>query len=151
MDSVVLRSRRDPAFWVPLLMSVVALAALTLGAHAYLSDWIQGLRELASSDPEAAQTEAVRVLRLGTWSFCALMAGFCAYLIRYFQLGRREGRLPPSGWWSLGALRAIVGSRAHRMSRLGLVISAVLLVATIGLGVAVERLIRLIQAGALSV
>ena len=78
------------------------------------------------------------------------MVVLCAYLFRYFQLGCREGRLPPSGWWSFGALRAIVGGKAHRMSRFGLVLTVIVLAAAICFGLAVERLIHLIEAGMLT-
>lgn len=150
MDSIQLRSRRDPAFWLPLLVSVVVLSPLVFGAYVWVSNWTESVRALASSDPGAAQGEALRILRLCTWSLGAVMAGFCAYLFRYFQLGRREGRLPPSGWWSLGALRAIVGRKARRVGLFGLVLTGMLLAATIGLALAVEHLIRLIKGGMLA-
>jgi hypothetical protein len=150
MDYVKLRSRRDPAFWLPLLLSVVVLAPLVYGTYAWLTSWLEHLEALASSNPEAAQDEAIRILRFCAWSLCAVIVGFCAYLFRYFQLGRREGRLPPSGWWSLGAFRAIVGRKARRMSKFGLVLSGVLLASAIGLALAVEHLIRLIEGGLLA-
>lgn len=147
MDYVKLRSRRDPAFWLPLVLSVVVLAPLVFGAYGLLTSLLDNLEALASSDPEAARVEAIRILRLSAWSLCAIMVLFCAYLYRYFQLGRREGRLPPSGWWSLGAFRAMVGRRARRMCQFGLVLSGVLLAAAIGLVLAVEHLIGLIEGG----
>ncbi|NIS07159.1 MAG: hypothetical protein GWN21_18285 [Gammaproteobacteria bacterium] len=147
MDSIELRSRRDPAFWIPLLLSILLLLGFMLAGEAYLSQWLEHLQELASSDPEAAESEVVRILRPATWLFCLAMFGFCAYLMRYFQLGLREGRIPPSGWWSFGALRAIAGPKARRMSRVGLVVSALLLIATLGLVFAVEHMIRVIEAG----
>jgi hypothetical protein len=144
---IQLRSRRDPAVWAPLLLSVVLLVPLVLGTQLWLSDWMERIRALASSDPAAAQAEALRALRLASWSFCAALAGLSAYLFRYFQLGRREGRLPPSGWWSFGAWRAAVGPTARRMSRIGLALSVVLFAAGIGFALAVEHLMRLIRDG----
>ncbi|MDT8320607.1 MAG: hypothetical protein RQ826_08785 [Xanthomonadales bacterium] len=123
------------------------LVPLVFGVYIFLPGWIKELGILASSDPEAARDEAIRRLRLSAWSFCIVMFVFCVYFFRYCQLGRREGRLPPSGWWSLGALRAIVGPKARRMSEVGLVLSAVLLAASIGFGFAVEHLVRLIERG----
>jgi hypothetical protein len=149
MKSVKLRSRRDPAFWLPIALCVAVLVPLIVGAHFWMTNWLKDLQVLAASDPEAARDEAIRFLRISTWSLCAVMLCFCAYFIRYCQLGRREGRLPPSGWWSLGAFRVIVGRRARRLSEFGFMISAVLIAASIGLGFAVEYLIRLIEGGML--
>jgi hypothetical protein len=112
--------------------------------HAWASGWLDSLRATASSDPEIARVEALRVLRLLEWVFCGVSSVFSAFLFRYFQLGLREERLPPSGWWSIGAYRLAVGSTARRMSKFGLVLSVVLLTAAIGFVLAVEYLIRVI-------
>jgi hypothetical protein len=142
---VPLRSRRDPAFWVPLLATLLLLVPLVLVARCWSSDWIGHLRELA-----AAKAQAVRALRLAAWFLCLLTAGFSAYLFRYFQLGGREGRLPPSGWWSFGAFRILVGPKARRASQLGMMVSLMLFTAAVGFALVVEHLIRLIEAGRLS-
>ena len=150
MTWIKLRSRRDPAFWAPLLLAVLVLVPLAAWSHLWFSDWIDALRETASFDRETARAEALRTLRLLEWVFCAVSSVFSAFLFRYFQLGLREGRLPPSGWWSFGALRVAVGPTALRMSKFGLVISVVLLTATIGFVLAVECLLRVLLAGKLA-
>jgi len=150
MPWVQLRSRRDPSFWVPLLACAVLLVVLAFLANARMSEWARHLRELSAADPAAAKAQAVHVLRIATGSLCLVTIGFCAYLFRYFQLGHREGRLPPSGWWSFGALRAAVGPEARSLSRVGRMLPWLLLAATLGLALAVELLIRLLEAGTLS-
>jgi hypothetical protein len=147
---IQLRSRRDPAFWAPLLLAVLVLVPLAFWSRLWVSDWLDGLREIASFDREAARDEALRTLRLLEWAFCAVSSVFSAFLFRYFQLGLRESRLPPSGWWSLGAYRVAVGPTALRMSKFGLVLSLVLLTGTIGFVLAVEYLLRVILAGKLT-
>jgi hypothetical protein len=112
--------------------------------HVWMSGWLDSLRAIASSDPEAARAEALRALRLLEWASFAVLSLLSAFLFRYFQLGLREGRLPPSGWWSLGAYRLAVGRTARRMSKFGLVLSAVLLTAAIGFVLAIEHLLQVI-------
>lgn len=147
---VRLRSRREPGVWVPLLAIALLLVPLAVVVQTWLSEWLAHLRELAISDASAAEAEAIRVLRLVAWSLCALTAGFSAYLFRYFQLGGREDRLPPSGWWSFGAVRALVGPQVRRVSQFGLVLSLVLLAAAVGLALSVEHLVCLVEAGRLA-
>lgn len=126
------------------------LVPLASWAHLWVSGCLDSLRETASSDPEVARSEALRVLRLLELAFGAMSSVFGAFLFRYFQLGLREGRLPPSGWWSLGAYRVAVGPTALRMSRFGLALSVFLLSATIGFVLAVEYLRRAILAANLA-
>lgn len=147
---IQLRPRSDPAFWVPLLLSVLLLVPLGFGAHVWLSHWQDHIRRLASVDPVAAQTQALRALRLGSWSLSLLLAAFSAYLFRFFQLGLQRAQLPPPGWWSFGAFRVAVGPTARRMSRLGLLMTAVLLASSVGLLFAVEHLVRILSDGKLA-
>ncbi|UCE85658.1 MAG: hypothetical protein JSU66_15210 [Deltaproteobacteria bacterium] len=90
---------------------------------------------------------AARALRLSGWAFCAVSAAFSSYLFRYFQLGLRDGRLPPSGWWSLGAYRVAVGPTARRISRFGLVLAGFLFAASVGFALAIENLVRVLLEG----
>lgn len=149
MTWVQIRSRRDPAFWVPVLASFLVGFLVALAAYASWSEWHDHLRELVTADPEAAAAEAVHMLRCVSWSLCIVLAGFSVFLLRYFQLGHRESRLPPSGWWSLGAYRVAVGPSARWMSRIGLVLSVLLFGAAIGLPLAVEHLLRVLHDGGL--
>lgn len=148
MPWIQLRSRRDPAVWLPPVLVVVVLVPLAFLIYARMSDWSARVTELADTDPEAAWDQTVQGLRLGSWVMIAVIVGFGAYLFRYFQLGRREARLPPSGrWWSFGAYRALVGPDAQRRSQFGIVIASLLLAVAIGLLVLVELLIRMLDAG----
>lgn len=142
MSWVQLRSRRDPAFWAPLLLAVLVLLPMAVWVNVWLSGWLSHLRAIASSDPEAARAEALHAIRTLGWTLCAVSSVFSAYLLRYFQLGLREGRLPPPGWWDLGAHRVAVGPTALRLCRLGLSLSVFLLTAAIGFALAVEYLLR---------
>jgi hypothetical protein len=147
MNSVKLRSPRDPKFWLPLLVSLALILPLGYFAHLWVTKLVERLDLLAQADPRAALEEAVYWLRRATWIFCALLAVFCIYFLRFCQLGRREGRLPPSGWWSYGALHALVGEKARRVALCGQWIAGFLLAAAPGLALAVEYLARLILAG----
>ena len=142
-----LRSPRDPEFWLPILASLAVLVPLALYGYSWVTELAARLERLALTHPEAALAEAVYWLRGATWVFCALLVLFGLLLFRSCQLGLREGRLPPSGWWSYGALQAITGDRARRMARVGQWLAGLLLVVSPGLAVAVEYLVRLLLAG----
>ena len=148
MSWVQIRARSDPAFWVPLVFCGLFAVILFFAVDAWFSQYLDHLRALASVGSQTATRETVRTVRIATWAFCALMVGFSALMARYFQLGQRQSRLPPAGWWSVGSFRILTGAKVRRMSRLGLLLSAVLLVATVGLALTVERLIRLVGAAA---
>jgi len=150
MSSVRLRSPRDPGFWLPLLLSLLVIAPAAIGGYVWVAGFIERLQQDAATDPAAAIDEAIRVMRRAIWLLCVIMTAFCAYLFRYCQLARREGRLPPSGRWSYGALHAVVGARAERMGLLGQWLAGLLLAATIGLLFAVEYFSLLIDSGGLS-
>ena len=147
MSRVKLRSPRDPQFWLPLGLSLIVVVALGLYGHARVSDWVEHLEMIAAGDPRAALDEAIYWLRRAALFLCALLALICAFLFRSCQLARREGRLPPSGWWSYGALWATTGDRARRQARIGQWLAGVLLAAAVCLGLAVEYTARLLLAG----
>lgn len=149
MNRIRLRSARDPGFWVPLLLSVLLFVPLAIGAHLWVSGFLERLQQDAAADPAAAIDAAVSTIRRSVWLLCTLLAVFCAYLFRYSQLARREGRLPPAGWWSYGALHAIIGARARRMGRFGQWLAGLLLAASVGLAFAVEHLVTLLEGGGL--
>lgn len=120
MTWIQLRSRRDPGVWLPFLLVTLAMAALAVWGHVWLSGWLEGFEATAESDPERAIAEAVRFIRLCEVALLASSLLFCGFLARFFQLALRQARLPPSGWWSLAARRVLGGPEARRMARLGL-------------------------------
>ena len=150
MKRIRLRSPRDPQFWLPLLASFAVILVLGYFAQSWVAQLVERLEQLAQADPRAALEEAVYWLRRATWAFCALLAAFGFYFFRFCQLGRREARLPPSGWWSYGALHATVGEQARRTARFGQWISVVLLIASPALALAVEYFAGLVLAGELA-
>jgi hypothetical protein len=150
MGWVQFRSRRDPAFWLPLALIALILVPLGVATNVWVEAWVAELRELARSDPDAALAQALYILRLSSWCFSSFLVVVCAFLFRYFQLGKQEGRLSPSGWWSLGSFRYAVGATARRMTRYGPFATAILLAAALGLVVAVEYVALLLGSGGLA-
>jgi hypothetical protein len=144
---IQLRSRRDPAVWLPILIVTLVMVALAAWAQSWMSGWMGAVEATADSDPERAIVEATRLIRLCEAALLASSVAFAVFLARFFQLGLREARLPPSGWWSLGAWQAVVGDQAQRMSRLGLGLTLLLLIATAAMVLAIEVLLRAILAG----
>jgi len=139
---IQLRSRRDPAVWGPLLLTLLAMAAIVLWVQTELDGRLEALEATADSDPEGATSQAVRLVRWCEVALCTSTLLFTAFLARFFQLAGREGRLPPSGWWSLGAWRVLVGPEARRLSRLGLSLTLLLPALTAATIFVTETLLR---------
>ena len=142
MEWQTLRSWRDPGFWLPLACALSGVVALALLGDAWVRHYLEGLQSLRASDPQAAAAAAEHGLQLVGQAACGFSLVTAGLLARYFQLGLRERRLPPSGWWSLGARRAAVGPGARLLSLFGLGLSAMLATAGIGCLFAVRHLIN---------
>lgn len=145
MPWVTIRSRRAPAFWAPIVVVLLAVLPLGVWAQSWVTAYIRHLEALRTSDPIAARVAAEQALRLFGWGTCGFVLVIAVVFARYFWLGLRQERLPPAGWWSLGAYRAATGATAERLARAGLVVA--FLLALFGVG-SVFLVIRLI--GALS-
>lgn len=147
MDWIELRSRRDPAVWLPPLLVTVVLGVFAVWAFGELDTWRDGLRESAARDPDLAAARAVDAIRACEVALLAVSLAFGAFLRRFFALGLREARLPPSGWWSFGAWRARVGPAAQRVCRQGLWLAWLLPGSAVLLIVVLELLLRSLAAG----
>ena len=141
MTWIRLRSRRDPAVWLPVCLVLLVLIPLAAWIQVWMSAWVEALNDTASSEPERAVAEAVQMIRLCEVALCVSSVLFAVFLFRFFQLGLRESRLPPSGWWSYGAWRAMVGPKASRMSRFGIAFTLLLPVSAAATVVVIEYLL----------
>jgi len=120
MTWIEIRSPRERAVWLPIVVVVGALAVSTVWGFGEFSAWRRAIEDTAARDRDLGVAHAVAIIRACEISLCAVSLVFAAFLRRFFQLGLREERLPPSGWWSLGAWRAQVGESARRACRRGL-------------------------------
>ena len=145
MEWQTIRSWRDRGFWLPLVCALVLILSLALGGDLWVRRYIQELQFLRAADPEAAAVAAERGLRLLGQAVAGFSLACSALFARYFQLGLREQRLPPSGWWSLGTRRAAVGPRVRTLSFFGLGLSALLAAAGVGCLVAVRHLLEVLS------
>jgi len=145
MEWQTIRSWREPGFWLPMACAVLLVSAIALGGNFWAQHSIEALRQMATTDPAAATAAAQRGLRLLGWVVCGFSLACAMLLGRYFQLGLRELRLPPSGWWSLGAHRVAVGPGAGTLSRFGLGLSALLAAAGVGCLFAVSHLLEILS------
>lgn len=141
MEWQTIRSWRAPSFWLPMLGAVLLVLGLGLAAQFWTHSYLEELRSLRAADPPAAAAAAERGLRLLGQIVCGFSLLLGGLLFRCFQLGLREQRLPPSGWWSLGARRVAVGPGACWLCRLGLALSLLLPAAGVGCLLAVRHLI----------
>ena len=134
---VPIRSRLDPAFWAPLLMTVLITTSMFLFAHNHITDLVETINSSTLPVSEFMD-QIVLYLRILVWSFGIILVIFSALNAKYFKTGLLEGRLPPSGWWSLGAWRVAVGPGVKRMAKFGYAISLLLLITGIGSVTALE-------------
>jgi hypothetical protein len=108
----------------------------------WVAEHIAALEALAKSEPFMARVVAEDGLR----RLSRFLAGFCVFssalLARYFQLGLRQGRVPPHGWWSLGSHRAATGTTARRLGRVGLCLAALLSLLGVAAMLLMEHLIE---------
>ena len=124
---VRIRSRRDPAFWAPLLLTVLIITPLFMWAHGYKTEFLDTINTNTLSDPKI-YNQLILHIRLIVWPFSIILMALSALNYRCFKAGTREGRLPPSGWWSLGAWRAIVGPRVNKIALFGYAVSLLLFI-----------------------
>jgi hypothetical protein len=141
MELQTIRSWRDPGFWIPVACAVLVIAALAALCDLETRHYLAGLQAQAAANPQEAASAAEHgLLWIGRFvSGFALAAS--TLLARCFQLALREQRLPPSGWWSLGALRAVVGPDARTLSAFGLFVSTLLAGAGVGCLLVIQHLI----------
>lgn len=147
MEWIRIRSRRDPAFWAPLLAVCLLAGVAAIGLQHWTTGWTRHLESLRQSDPRAAAEAARPLLRMLAWAVCGVSLATAGLLARFFQLAVREERLPPSGWWSVGAYRAMVGAGARRASRFGLLLCALVAAGGVGFLVQMSRLLAAVQPG----
>ncbi len=95
-------------------------------ARSWVTEYISHLEAIGESDAGAARVAAEQALQLFGWFTCGFLLVIAIALARYFWLGLRHERLPPPGWWSLGAYRAATGTTAERIARAGLVLAFLL-------------------------
>ena len=146
-DWLTIRSRRDPAYWLPILLVIGILVPLALLLFHWMDDAQIELERLLESDPQQARERIMHFLRYAIYSAITLLLLFCVLMWRFFQLARRQQRLPPEGWWSLGAYRARVGESARRLALVGMWLAAILAGLGVGLVLLIEQLVIVMFSG----
>jgi hypothetical protein len=142
IEWVAIRSRRDPAYWLPIAAVFLAGLMLAFWSERLTTRYLEELEALRSLDPAAAAAAAEDALRRGAMLVCGVVFVFAGLFARLFARGLREARVPPSGWWSLGVHRVAVGESARWICRAGLALSLALAVGGVGIWLAVEKLLR---------
>jgi hypothetical protein len=146
IEWVVLRSRRDPAYWAPLAAALLVVLAIGFAADRFTTRYVEELDALSALDPAAAEAAAADALRRVGALVCGAALAIAVLFARLFWLGLREARVPPSGIWSLGAHRVAVGESARRIARVGLGLAAGIAVCGIGAWLAMHRLLHVLSA-----
>ena len=132
MQWQTIRSWRDPGFVIPVACAALAISGIAALCNAWTHHYLAALDAQAAADPRAAAADAEHaLLSIGT-AVCGFSFAASLILARGFALALREQRLPPSGWWSLGALRVAVGPDTQLWCRIGLALAALLAIAGAG-------------------
>jgi hypothetical protein len=144
METQTIRSWRDPGFWLPVSCAVLLIAALAGLCDLWTRNYLAALQAQAAADPVGAAAAAERGLLWIGEAICGFSLCVSIVLARCFQLALREERLPPSGWWSLGALRAVVGPSVRPLGVFGLFLSTLIAGAGVGCLLVIQHLIDVI-------
>ena len=127
-----IRSKKDPAFWAPLLLTVLIATSLFVWAYDHTENLLVSVDLQGLSEAEILK-KLILEARIIVWSFGALLIVTSVIMFRCFNLGVRESRFPPSGLWSLGSWRAIVGPRVKQLAFVGYALSLLLFIMGFGL------------------
>jgi len=118
-----------PRSWAIAGATLALAVLLGLALQHVLRTRLDEIQALAGHDVIRARAELAGILRVVA---VAVFGSTGALGIAMFASGRRalqEGRFPPSGVWSWGAVRIVTGPRARTMARvaMGLALALVLL------------------------
>ena len=132
VDWIPIRSRKHPAFWAPLLLTVLIATFLFVWAYDHTDNLLVSVNSKGLSDDEIIKVLILEI-RTIVWTFGALLIVISVILYKCFSLGVTESRFPPSGLWSLGSWRAIVGPRVKKLALVGYALSLSLFLMGFGL------------------
>ncbi len=122
----ILRDRRDPEFWFPLILVLLVVIPVGWAGISWTESYLAELQRHAQENPKYGVEEGTALLRLVVRTFAAGVLCFAIYLFLLCRQAREEAQLPPSGWWSLGAWRARVGESARTRAQWGMRLSVFL-------------------------
>ena len=116
------------------LAVIAGAVALGLALQQVLGARLAEINALAQSDVIRARAELATILRVAAVGVFGLTGGLG---VAMFLSGRRalaEGRFPPSGAWSFGAMRQATGPQALKLARLSIALAALLVVCSLAGG-----------------
>src|SRR5262245_60638827 len=103
---------------IGLRLAVIAGAvALGLALQQVLGARLAEINALAQSDVIRARAELAGILRGVAVGLFGLTGGLGVAMLAAGRRALAEGRFPPTGAWSIGALRQTTGPRALRLAR----------------------------------
>jgi hypothetical protein len=130
---------------VPVVSGVALVLLCSVVAYAWVTSQIEAIEKLSESDPQAAIAQAAAILRGSTGGFAVALGALGLLLVRYFTLAQSQGKLPPEGWWSVGAFQRLEGLAARRIGAVGRVVSWLLVALAPLLVLAVDHLLVVLQ------
>ena len=115
-----LHSLREPRIWVYFGLSAGLALVAGIGLEFAVRELLRELSDLdAGSSDAVALRSAAWLTGLATF-FCVLCACLGASLFQAFRLAVSQQRMPPTGVWSLGAVRIVTGRQAVVLGRIGM-------------------------------
>jgi hypothetical protein len=116
------------------LAVIAGAVALGLALQQVLGARLAEINALAQSDVIRARAELAGILRVVALGLFGLTGGLGFAMFASGRRALREGRFPPSGAWSFGAMRQVTGPRALRLARLSIALAAALVVCSLAGG-----------------
>jgi hypothetical protein len=123
-DVQVVRGSRS---WLASAAALAAVLALGLLAEQLVTARLAEIQALSETDMIRARAELAGLLRVG--SACLFGLTGAAGLSIVLSSGRAlaEGRFPPSGIWSWGAVHVVTGPRARTFARVCRILGALVI------------------------
>ncbi len=114
-----LLSLRQPRIAIFFAASLVLALAAGVGLEIVVREMLKGLTDLAAGSPDAVVLRSAAFLTGLAIFFCVFTLLVSGALFHAFTRAIEERQLPPSGVWSIGAVRRSTGPEAVRMAKLG--------------------------------
>jgi hypothetical protein len=119
---------RSPRSWLASLAALAGVLVLGLLAERALTARLAEIQALSATDMIRARAELAALLRVGSACLFGLTGATGLSIVLSSRRALAEGRFPPSGVWSWGAVQVLTGARARTFARVARVLGALVIV-----------------------
>jgi hypothetical protein len=113
---------------------IAGALALGLALQQRVGARLAEIDALAQSNPIQARVELAGMLRVVAVGLFGLTGGLAVAILDSGRRALAEGRFPPRGVWSIGAVRFATGPRALRLARASIALAVLLFLCSVAGG-----------------